>query len=134
MSKNPATYEGHETGEGTDLWLMIAAPIIWSLHFLVVYVAVAIYCAKAGRDAELDPMRWGAGGASVLAIGAIGFVLFGLWKVRGRSATGDDLLYEADTPEERHRFLTHVAMTLCVLSAVGILFVTMPVLVIGSCR
>lgn len=134
MSKEQAAPEGHEEGEGTDLWLLIAAPVIWSAHFLACYVAVAVYCAKAGRDAALDPMVWVVLGMSALAIGGIGFVLLGLWRVRGPSVGDGDLVYGGNSPEERHRFLTHVAITLCVLSIVGVLYVTLPVLAIDTCR
>ena len=56
-----ATSKGRETGTGTDLWRVIAAPVIWALHFLFSYVFAAIYCEKAGRDAaragRVDEMR-----------------------------------------------------------------------------
>ncbi len=134
MTKADAASEGQETGEGTDLWLMITAPVIWSVHFVVVYASVAVFCAKSGREAALDPMLWAVGGASAVAIAAILLVLLSLWRVRGRSITGGDLHFEADTPEERHRFLTHVAITLCVLSIIGVLYVSLPILLIDTCR
>ncbi len=30
-------------------WTLFTAPTVWALHFLVCYVAFAVYCAKQGR-------------------------------------------------------------------------------------
>ena len=123
-----------ETGTGTDLWQVIAAPIIWAVHFLFCYVFAAIYCEKLGRDASLDIATWVIVGATGLALLLIGLSTLRLWRVRGRSLTDDDFEYEHNTPEERHRFLSHVALMLCVLSAVAVLYVAIPMLYLTSCR
>jgi hypothetical protein len=123
-----------ETGTGTDLWRVIAAPIVWALHFLFCYVYGAVYCAKAGRDASLDGPTLVIVGATVVALALIALSTHRLWKVRGRSLTDDDFEFEHNTPEERHRFLSHVALMLCVLSAVAVLYVAIPMLYLSSCR
>ncbi len=123
-----------ETGTGTDLWQVIAAPIVWALHFLFCYVYAAIYCEKAGRDAPLDSPMLVIVIATAVALGLIGLSTWRLWRVRGRSLTDNDFEFEHNTPEERHRFLSHVALMLCVLSAVAVLYVTIPMLYLSSCR
>lgn len=123
-----------ETGHGTDLWRVIAAPIIWALHFLFCYVFAAIYCEKAGRGAPLDDARLWIIAATVLALAGIGASTMQLWRVRARSLTDDDFEFEHNTPEERHRFLSHVALMLCVLSAIAVLYVVIPMLYLSSCR
>ncbi|WP_156342818.1 hypothetical protein [Devosia sp. A16] len=123
-----------ETGTGTDLWRVIAAPIVWALHFLFCYVYGAIYCAKAGRDAALDGPTLVIVGATVVALVLISLSTLQLWRVRGRSLTDNDFEFEHNTPEERHRFLSHVALMLCVLSAVAVLYVAIPMLYLTSCR
>ena len=36
------------------LWILVAGPAVWALHFLLSYVTVAVHCAKAARfDAPL---------------------------------------------------------------------------------
>ena len=132
---NPVTREvRRETGTGTDLWRVIVSPIIWAVHFLASYVTVAVYCEKAGRDAALGPAEIAVIGYTVVALAAIGWSTWGLWQVRGRSLTDDDFEYEHNVPEERHRFLDHVALMLCVLSAVAVLYVAIPMLYLTSCR
>jgi hypothetical protein len=123
-----------ETGTGTDLWQVIFAPVIWALHFLFCYVYGAVYCAKAGRDASLEGPTVVIIGATVLALLLIGLSTLKLWRVRGRSLTDNDFEFEHNTAEERHRFLSHVALMLCVLSAIAVLYVAIPMLYLTSCR
>lgn len=123
-----------ETGSGTDLWRVIAAPVVWALHFLFCYVWVAIYCEKAGRTAPLDDPRVVVVIATVMALALIGWSTRHLWSVRGRSLTDDDFEFEHNVPEERHRFLSHVALMLCVLSAVAVIYVAIPVIYLDTCR
>ncbi len=123
-----------ETGTGTDLWRVIAAPVIWALHFLFCYVFAAIYCEKLGREAALGNVRIAVAVATVAALAGIGLSTRHLWGERGRSLTDNDFEYEHNTPEERHRFLSHVALMLCALSAIGVIYVAIPVFYLTSCR
>jgi hypothetical protein len=123
-----------ETGSGTDLWQVILAPVVWSAHFLVSYVGTAVYCEKVGREAALDPVRVLVILATVAGLVIVGVSTRGLWKVRGRSLTDDDFDYEYNSPEERHRFLSHVALMLSALSAIGMLYVALPAFLLDSCR
>lgn len=123
-----------ETGTGTDLMHVIAAPVVWALHFLFSYVYAAIYCEKSGRSAALDQPTIAVVVATIVALALIGWSTLTLWRVRERSVTDNDFEFEHNTPEERHRFLSHVALMLCVLSAVAVLYVTIPMLYLDTCR
>lgn len=123
-----------ETGTGTDLWRVIAAPIIWAVHFLFCYVFAAIYCEKLGRDAALHDVRIAIAVATLVALAGIGLSTRHLWAVRGRSLTDNDFEFEHNTAEERHRFLSHVALMLCALSAVAVAYVAIPAFYLASCR
>lgn len=123
-----------ETGTGTDLWQVIVAPVIWAVHFLFCYVYGAVYCAKAGRDASLAGPTQVIIGATVLALILVGISSLKLWRVRGRSLTDNDFEFEHNTAEERHRFLSHVALMLCLLSAIAVLYTAIPMLYLTSCR
>jgi len=123
-----------ETGTGTDLWRVVIAPVIWALHFLFCYIYAAIYCEKAGREAPLDEVRLAVAIATLVALAGIGLSSRHLWRVHDRSLTDGDFEYEHNTPEERHRFLSHVALMLCVLSAVAVVYVAIPVFYLATCR
>lgn len=131
--KHPVKEEvERETGSGTDLWLMIAPMIIWSLHFLFCYVWMAIVCEKAG-DAGYPEARLWIGVATAVALGLILWITTRLWRVHNRSVTDNDFEFEHNTPEERHRFLSHVALMLCALAAVSVVYVALPALVLETC-
>lgn len=123
----------HEAGEGTNLWIVLTAPTIWALHFLIVYPGVAVYCARAGRGAPLDPVQPFVFVVSAIAIIVIAAMFWRSWRIRKPSISGD-LRFEANTPEERHRFLTHLSLTLCALSVVGVVYVTIPITLVETCR
>ncbi len=134
MTQGPLGNEvTRETGSGTDLWRVIAAPIVWAGHFLFCYVYAAVYCEKLGRDTPLGDARIVVIVATVVALGLIGWSTIGLWRVRGRSLTDNDFEFDHNTPEERHRFLSHVALMLCVLSAVAVLYVAIPMFLMSTC-
>jgi hypothetical protein len=133
MTDNPTEETRRETGSGTDLWRVILAPVVWSGHFLVCYVGAPIYCEKLGRESALDPVRMLVVLATVAGLAVVGVSTRGIWRVRGRSPTDDDFDYEYNSPEERHRFLSHVALMLSALSASG-MYVALPVFLLGSCR
>ncbi len=124
----------HGPGEGTHLWQVLLAPTIWALHFLVVYPGVAVYCAKAGRGALLDPARGPVLVASAIALGVLAWLFLTAWRRRRPSVTDADLTFEANTPEERHRFLTHMSLAASSLSIVAVIYTTIPILVLETCR
>jgi uncharacterized membrane protein YozB (DUF420 family) len=123
-----------KSGTGTDLWRVILAPIVWALHFLICYILAAIYCEKAVDGASLVSLHSAIIVVTLVALGAIGLTASGLWKVRARSLTDEDFDFEHNSPEERHRFLSHVALMLCVLSAVAVIYVALPFAMVADCR
>ena len=127
--------DGHvEPGEGTNLWRVLAPLVIWGAHFLFCYVWAAITCEKSGRASLLDSTQIAVLTATGIALALIGIVAAGLMRVRGRSLTDNDFEFEHNTPEERHRFLSHMALMLSVLAAVGVIYVAIPVVLLDTCR
>lgn len=120
--------------QGVDLWRILLAPSVWGAHFLAVYILAAIHCEKAGRGAELAPLWAWIGGLTLVALAAILWVAWTTWAVHARSQTEGDFDYEHDTAEERHRFLSHVALMLAVLSAAAVCFTAWPVMSMEVCR
>lgn len=123
-----------ETGSGMNLWRVIAAPIVWSIHFLLCYIWAAIRCEKAGRDAVLGNAQTGIYVLTAVALALIGLNTLRLWRVYVRSLTAGDFDFDHNTTEERHRFLSHTALMLSVLSAVGVIFVAIPAILVTTCR
>ena len=113
------------------LWLLVAAPLIWSAHFLASYIAAAVFCAKR-PDAGLGDVRLlililtAAALAGIVTVGVIG--------LRHHLASPDGLPHDADTPEDRRSFLGFATLLLSGLSAVAVAFVAMPALFFEVCR
>jgi hypothetical protein len=118
---------------GESLWAMIVAPTIWAVHFLACYILAAIFCAKAGRAADLATVRWWIAGLTVVALAGIavcGIQAFRLGHFRQGKATPHD----ADTIHDRRRFLAYATLLLSGLSFVATVFVALPAVFFASCR
>ena len=125
-------HRSSDTSEAAQsLWLLTISPTIWAGHFLASYITAAIWCAKAGRGADLDWVRLAVAAFTVAALAGI---LFTGWRglKRHRFGTGT-LPHEFDTAEDRHRFLGFATVLLSGVSVVGVLYVAMPALVFGAC-
>ena len=112
--------------EKESLWLLIVSPTIWALHFLASYITAAIWCAKfASRYGSLEPVRWAIGVYTVVALTGIG--LNGWGGYRRHRYGGETVPHEADTPEDRHRFMGFATTLLAALSAVATVFAALVV-------
>ena len=112
-----------------SLWWLAFAPAVWIAHMLASYLSAAIYCAKAGRDANLGSVRFAIGIYTAVALIALtGLVVRG---VRRRRRAG--VLHD-DTPNARHAFLGLAVLMLGVLAMFGVVFVAMPVFFTETCR
>ena len=104
--------------------VLLAGPVIWATHFMVVYLVAEAGCTGTGDGLErLDPPVPAVvtGVATVLAVAAC--LAIGVWawnRTAGRPA-GEAATDPAAT--ERHQSLAKVGGLLAGLSAIAILFV-----------
>lgn len=115
-----------------SIWILVASPSIWAAHFLISYWVAAVYCAKAPNAAPLMEPRWIAIGLGVFCCALIGWLAWIAVKRYG----GVFLIFEEITESSergRDKFVGHVSLLLCVLSAVAIVFNIIPGLVLGEC-
>lgn len=119
--------------EHERLWRLALPPVIWGLHLLLSYCTAAIFCEKfAGRSDPLDPVR-----TAVFAYTGLALVAIGVIGLRGyqRHRYGDSTTpHDFDTPKDRHRFLGFATFLLAGISAVAVVYQTLPAVFIGSCR
>lgn len=118
---------------------MVMGPIVWSAHFLLVYVFNAIACAKRFNRAEwlglpLVPLVIVL--LTLAALALIGWLARVAW-VRYREVrhTGH-LVHEVDIERSipaRQRFMALSALLLCGLSALSTLMVGLPALWVPPC-
>ena len=114
-------------------WTLFTAPTVWALHFLVCYVAVAVYCAKQGALAmSFDTMRWLLGGITVAALAIIVLSAWLAWRQWGFGT--EEPPHDAPTEDDRRKFQGFATLLLSGLSFVSVLYVTVPLFVIGACQ
>lgn len=116
-----------------SLWWLIVGPAIWSAHFLAAYITVAIWCAKvAPGGGSLGAARGLVASYTLVALLGIAASAWRAWR-HHRHEDGRTP-HDVDSPEDRYRFLGFAAFLLAALSAVGVVYSTLPILFIGSCR
>ena len=118
--------------EKDSLWMIAAAPTIWAVHLLVSYATAAVWCAKvAGPGGPLGTAR-----IAIFVYTAVSLVAIGLVGVRGfrRHRLGSSPPpHDADTRADRHRFLGYATLLLAGLSAIAVVYGTLPAVFIRSC-
>lgn len=106
---------------------LVGAPVIWMAHFLVCYVVVSLVCALQLTDSRLFGMNTAqlgiaiATGIALLLMGGIAAVQLRRW----RHPTGPD--------PDLTRFFSANTLLLCGLSALALLWVAFPSLVLPTC-
>lgn len=129
MPKGPH-YDAPRVIDEGSIWILVAAPSIWAAHFLLSYWVAAVYCAKGGFD--LFEPRWVIVGLGVLSCAVIGWLaVIAVRRYGGVFVVFEDLSQSSE--RGREVFTGHVALLLCVLSAVAIGFTVIPALVFGQC-
>lgn len=118
----------------TTLWLLVAPPTLWALHFLACYLTAAIWCARvAGRTGALGSARTAVWVYTLVALG--GIVFFGWMGLRRhRLKPLEAAPHEEDTEGDRERFMGLAMLMLATLSGVAVLYVALAAAFIASCR
>ncbi len=120
----------HESKQ--SLWLLIASPTIWALHFLACYLTAAIWCAKhSGPDRSLGNVREMIAMYTVIAL--VGISLIGFAGYRRNRNQVSSLPHDRDTSEDRHRLLGSSTLLLSGLSAIATMFVALAAFFMEKC-
>lgn len=117
-------------------WLvLLAGPVIWFAHFMVVYMVAEAGCTGSGPGLRLfDPPVPAAVTvvATVVAVVAcLGFAGWAFRRLRRGSPQGE--ADEEASARGRHDELAMIGLLLSLLSAVAVLFVAAPILVFTGC-
>ena len=116
-----------------SLWHVILSPMIWAVHFMASYVSAAIWCEKfAPRHGTLAPARWAIALYTVVALAGIALNGWNGW--RKHRLKGGEVPHDADTPEDRHRFLGFATFLLAGISAVATVYAALVVVFVEDCR
>jgi hypothetical protein len=118
--------------EKESLCFLIVSPTIWAAHLMLCYLTAAIWCAKfAGPNEPITVVRFAIGVYTALAV--IGIGING-WIGYRKHSYGDAMLpHDADSPEDRHRFLGFATLLLSALSFVAVMFAALVALFFWRC-
>jgi hypothetical protein len=109
------------------LWIPVIAPLTWSCHFTVVTIVAALSCGRFSVSGYRLTMVL----TTVLALVVIGSCLgYGIKLLR---FSWPDDSHDADTAEDRRKFLGYTTVILAGLSAIATVYSTIALFVVGGC-
>lgn len=113
--------------DAETLWFLTIAPTTWAVHFLLCYIAAAVWSAKfeSLRDIFVPVAV-----ATLVALAVIGWTGWKGW--RRHRVADDSIPHDFDSPEDRHQFLGFATLLLAGLSAVATLFTAVVFLIVGE--
>jgi hypothetical protein len=125
-----------------SIWVaLLAGPIIWFAHFMIVYLAVEAGCTGDGPGLTVFdppvPTVLTLGATVVAAVACVGSALWALRRWRDRddrsgAAMTDDVAADLEYGD-RNGLLSFVGFLLSSLSVAAILMVGLPALVLPAC-
>jgi hypothetical protein len=119
------------------LFMFVAGPIIWSVHFLLVYLVTEAGCSGDGPGLRLFdppvPKAVTLAATAAAAATALGCATwwYRRWQASEHGPVADEAADLAD--HDRGGTLAFTGFLLSLLSVVAILFVGLPALVLPSC-
>jgi hypothetical protein len=118
-----------EMGIGWLLFAVLGAPVAWSLHFLLIYFLVTLFCTTGSRGAGVAVGIATALFAVISA--AAGVVAYRGWRRTGAAGGWDRAVTEAD--QHRSSFLLMMGMLAGALFTLLIFTEALPTLFVQAC-
>lgn len=116
-----------------SLWMLTLSPAIWAAHFMLCYVTAAIWCAK--QPTALAPLAGVRSAIAVYTVIALGIIAIVGWiGYRAHRFGGEPPPHDADTPEDRHRFMGFSTLLLSGLSAVAVVYAALVAVFVETCQ
>ena len=127
--------------ERDSLFSLIAGPLVWTAHFLSLYLFTAIACAKGFFHDEILGLRIPqlfAGAVTVVAVVLIlDAVVLSYRRWRGLSEDGRPAPpppHDSSDIGSRRRFMAYAGLLLSGLALIATLFQTLPIVFFATCR
>jgi hypothetical protein len=127
--------------ERDSLFSLIAGPLVWSVHFLSIYVFTALACARGFFHDEVLGIRLVPLVGSLLSLVAIALIVDALWLSwrRWRGDLADDQpppapSRDGDAMASRRQFMAYAGLLLSGVALIATIWQTLPVFFFASCR
>jgi hypothetical protein len=127
--------------ERDSLLSRIGGPLVWTAHFLTVYIFTAIACAHGFfhdevLGAPIVPLVGGA--ATLVAVALILDALFVSWRRwQGRPFDGEPAPlppHDANDVASRRRFMAYAGLLLSGISLIATVWESLPLVFFATCR
>lgn len=113
------------------VWTVAAPLVIWSVHFMLCYVTVALWCGPVGGYAPELPLAL----LVIYTVMALAGILWLAWIGRRAHALGNSPTpHDADSPEDRHRFLGFATLLIAGLSGIAVVYTAMAFAFVRTCQ
>ena len=127
--------------ERDSLFSLIAGPLVWTVHFLTLYILTAIACAHGFFDHELLGIRVVpliGGAVTLVAVALIldgGVLAYRRW--RGKPSEGQPAPlppHDGNDVASRRRFMAYAGLLLSGLALIATVWETLPILFFATCE
>ena len=127
--------------ERDSLFSLIAGPLVWTVHFLTLYILTAIACAHGFFHEEVLGVRvvpLVGGAVTVVAVALIldgGVLAYRRW--RGMPAAGEPAPlppHDGNDVASRRRFMAYAGLLLSGLALIATVWETLPILFFATCE
>lgn len=105
-----------------DFLRLFSGPIIWAIHFLAVYGFTGVLCARPALHAQwlgIGLLEWGIGSAGIAALALLALIHIGMWRRQAMKSNA--------------AFVVRTGAALALLSAVAIIWESLPLLLVPAC-
>ena len=127
--------------ERDSLFSVIAGPLVWTAHFLSLYIFTAIACAKGFFHEEILGMRvvqlFGAAVTVLAVVLILDAILLSYRRWRGMPWDGrhDPLPpHDANDVASRRRFMAYAGFLLSGLALIATIWETLPIVFFATCQ
>jgi hypothetical protein len=127
--------------ERDSLLSLIAGPLVWTVHFLTLYILTAIACAHGFFHQEILGVRvvpLVGGAVTLVAVALIldgGVLAYRRW--RGMPSDGQPAPlppHDANDVASRRRFMAYAGLLLSGLALIATVWETLPILFFATCE
>ena len=127
MIPSKATAESRQA-----VWIIPGPLVIWATHFMLCYVTASLWCGRVGGNpATLSSARIAIAIYTAVALALVAVIG---WKGYRAHRAGATAPHDADSSEDRHRFIGFAALLIAALSTVAIIYSSLAAVFIRTCE
>jgi len=126
--------------ERDSLFSLIAGPLVWTGHFLTLYIFTAIACAKGFFHDEMLGVRVVQLCGAAVTVVAVVLILdtmmlfYRRWRGRSDGQPAPSPPHDANDVASRRRFMAHAGFLLSGLALIATIWETLPIVFFATCE